>query len=178
MEFMTSQYIKNVLVPQFLLSKRMEWFPTSIGTLNTTWSSWKEVAFNRPFWSWQSREALTDFSQQHFFPSVNYTSLLLTIKVSRSLKSTIFKNVYYSHHQAPPNDWNLGPNFPHSKNIKFTKVEETLAWKTQLWIFEGLSSPPERSGPWTHTGTQVDLWRNALWGSMDRGERGIQGFER
>lgn len=74
----------------------MERFPTSIGTINTTWSSWKEVAFKKPLWSWQSRETLTEFSQQHLFPSVNYTSLLLTIKVSRSLKSTIFKNVYYS----------------------------------------------------------------------------------
>lgn len=85
MEFITSQYIKNVLVPQFpqhfhnlgsssftplgkvlkllwkgqLLSKGTVRLPiahwTSIGAINTTWYCWKEIVFTNPLWSWQSR---------------------------------------------------------------------------------------------------------------------------
>lgn len=223
MEFITSQYIKNGLgSPIFpstsiilaVLPKR-HWekcwndycekstycpkgtvrFPASNGTINTAWSSWKEVVFKKPLWSWQSKEALTDFSQQHLFPSVNYILfhdifLILTIKVSRSLEkypppfptATVTKwlkscSIYSKQFEwiifcesvrssVKGQCWRRGTK----ENIKFTKVEEILAWKTQLWCFEDLSSPLERPGPWTHTGTQADLWRKALWGSMDRGE--------
>lgn len=94
--------LKWLLWKSQLLSKGTVRFPiaqwTSIGAINTTWYCWKEIVIMIPFWSWQSVEALTDFTQQHLFPSVNYflfhdLSPLVTIKASTSLRKTIiFKN--------------------------------------------------------------------------------------